>query len=167
MTMISRASLLLAGLALAACQDQQQVDIPNRVLDRPTDVALICAQVECFDADGDGVEEDHECETLPLPLAACDGEIGSCTSDNPHLIGFVANSERNEIAMFTKCGNRLVDMSPEVPGYNFIPAGILPTDLDASADSCRVMAANVGSCDLTILEAAKLAGVGLGRSVGA
>ena len=156
------ASLLLAGLALTACQDQPQPDIPNRVLDRPTDVALICTEVQCLDEDGDGIEEDDECETVPLPLDVCDREIGSCSSDAPHLIGFVANSERNEIAMFTKCGNRLVDMSPEVPGYNFIPSGILPTDLDASADGCRVVSANVGSCDLSVLEATTLAGIGLG-----
>ncbi|HLT38299.1 MAG TPA: hypothetical protein VK034_18565, partial [Enhygromyxa sp.] len=62
-----------------------------------------------------------------------------------------------------KCSNRLVDMNVEVPGYNFIPAGILPTDLDASADGCRVMSANVGSCDITVLDAVELARIGLGR----
>jgi hypothetical protein len=155
--------VVLTGLLLAGCRDQPTEDIPNRVLDRPTDVALICAEVVCEDLDQDGVEEDDECETQPLALSACALETGSCTSDNPHLVGFVANSERNEIAMFTKCSNRLVDMNVEVPGYNFIPAGILPTDLDASADGCKVVSANVGSCDITVLDAIELARVGLGR----
>jgi len=171
MTATRRSSPLLALVAvhvsllaaLVGCRDQESPDIPNRVLDRPTDVALICAQVVCIDADGDGFTSDDECEVEALPLSSCARDEGSCSSDNPHLIGFVANSERNEIAMFTKCGNRLVDMSPEVPGYNFIPAGVLPTALTASADGCRVVSTNVGSCDLTVLEASKLAAVGLGR----
>jgi hypothetical protein len=143
--------------ATLGCQPQETPDIPNRVLDRPTDVALVCAVVECDD-------NDENCVTQPLPLSVCQQETGSCTSDNPHLVGFVANSERNEIAMFTKCSNRLVDMSIEIPGYNFIPAGILPTDLDASEDGCRVISANVGSCDLTLLDAPALAGIGLGNT---
>jgi hypothetical protein len=150
-------------LGFAGCRDAPEQDIPNRVLDRPTDVALICAEVVCVDADEDGVDDEDECDTQPLPLSACERDTGTCSSDNPHLVGFVANSERNEIAMFTKCGNRLVDMNVDVPGYNFIPAGVLPTDLDATRDGCKVMSANVGSCDITVLDAVELARVGLGR----
>jgi hypothetical protein len=157
------AAAAATAILLTACQDQQVQDIPNRVLDRPTDIALICAEVICEDTDEDGIEEDDECVTAPLPLDQCERDTGTCSSDNPHLVGFVANSERNEIAMFTKCSNRLVDMNVETPGYNFIPAGVLPTDLDASADGCRVMSANVGSCDITVLDAYRLAGIGLGR----
>jgi hypothetical protein len=100
---------------------------------------------------------------MPLPLNVCERDSGSCASDNPHLVGFVANSERNEIAMFTKCSNRLVDMSISVPGYNFIPAGVLPTHLDSSSDGCLVMGTNVGSCDITLLDAVGLARIALGR----
>jgi hypothetical protein len=156
------------GLLLAlplGCKQQDQADIPNRVLDRPTDVALVCAVRECTSASDTGTETgeaSETCVTVPLPLNLCETEASSCSSDNPHLIGFVANSERNEIAMFTKCSNRLVDMDVESPGYDFIPAGQLPTDLDASADGCRVVSANVGSCDLSVLDAPGLAGFGLG-----
>ncbi|NVB41928.1 hypothetical protein G6O69_29125 [Pseudenhygromyxa sp. WMMC2535] len=139
---------LLAAFTLAACSEDETEDTPNRVLDRPTDVVLICADRVC-ETDEDDVET---CEAVMQPLEVCDQETGSCTSDNPHLIGFVANSERNEVAMFTTCGNRLVDMSAEVPGYNFIPAGILPTELTASSNGCRVYSANVGSCDLSLLD---------------
>ncbi|PRQ05896.1 hypothetical protein ENSA5_00070 [Enhygromyxa salina] len=161
--MMRRPTLGWFALALAAlgCQAQEEVDIPNRVLDRPTDMALVCAAVECEDLDDDGVDDPGECTTVALPLSVCQSEASSCSSDNPHLVGFVANSERNEIAMFTKCANRLVDMDIESPGYNFIPAGILPTELDASSDGCRVISANVGSCDLTLLDAPALAGFGL------
>ena len=154
-----RIVLGLALLAFAGCKQQQDRDIPNRVLDRPTDVALICAQVVCT-SEGEGAGE--TCETQPLPLSDCTQSPGSCAADNPQLIGFVANSERNEIAMFTKCSNRLVDMDISSPGYDFIPAGLLPTELDAGADGCNVVSANVGSCDLTVLDAPGLARYGLG-----
>ncbi|PRQ07368.1 hypothetical protein [Enhygromyxa salina] len=152
-------SAVVAAVAIfgLGCQADDPPDLPNRVLDRPTDVTLVCAVVECD-------VNDENCVAQPLPLNVCQQETGSCTSDNPHLVGFVANSERNEIAMFTKCSNRLVDLNVEVPGYNFIPAGILPTDLDASDDGCRVISANVGSCDLTLLDAPALAGIALGSA---
>jgi hypothetical protein len=149
--------LVLPLLLPLGCRQNDPQDSPNRVLDRPTDVALVCAVVECTTIDGKAI-----CTTEPQPLNLCENEVTSCSSDSPHLIGFVANSERNEIAMFTKCSNRLVDLDVESPGYDFIPAGQLPTELDASADGCRVVSANVGSCDLSVLDAPGLAGFGLG-----
>lgn len=133
------------GLLGVGCQDDNQQDIPNRVLDRPTDVALVCANLP------DTCGED--CTAEMLAPSACSAESGSCGSSGNHSIGFVANSERNEIAVFARCEGGLVDLNPEVPGYNFIPTGVLPTKLSASADSCRVMSANVGSCDMTLLDA--------------
>lgn len=81
--------------------------------------------------------------------------------DSPtnQLIGFVANSERNELAMFRYCDkdSALVDLDREAPGYNFIPAGHLPSALTITDDSCRVLSANTGSCDLTVLDVAGFA----------
>lgn len=165
--------LRLTGLALlacaAGCQQQDIQEIPNRVLDRPTDATLICVEVVCGEgedvvdtdtAEGGG-EATTDCRVEPRALSQCAGEIGGCGVRDPRLIGFVANSERNEIAMFTKCDNRLVDMSPSVPGYNFIPAGTLPTELDADDEGCRVVSTNVGSCDLNVLDGPALAGFAL------
>lgn len=144
---VSSAAAAVALLLAASCQQATSQNVPNRVLDRPTDVTLICADRVCTDEDG--VET---CTVEMQPLSVCGADTGTCTSSGAHLVGFVANSERNEIGMFTKCGDRLVDMNPDVPGYNFVPAGVLPTEMTASGDGCRVFSANVGSCDLTVLD---------------
>ncbi|MCA9684201.1 MAG: hypothetical protein KC457_18540, partial [Myxococcales bacterium] len=149
---------VLMGWATGCQQDQNQ-NIPNRVLDRPTDVVLVCADRLCEDLDGDGSKE--TCQAVMQPLDVCSLDTGSCGSDNPHVIGFVANSERNEVAMFTKCANRLVDLDVETPGYNFVPTGILPTSLAATSNGCRVYSANVGSCDLSLIDAQGLAPYGI------
>jgi hypothetical protein len=139
-------------LALASCPDQRQQDVPNRVLDRPTDLALTCVHIEC--------DENDECHAEPASLGECRGEGGSCGQSGNHLVGFVANSERNEVAMFTQCSGSLVDMDAAAPGYNFLPVGGLPTRVVASTDGCRVVSANAGTCDLGVLDAPNLAGFG-------
>jgi hypothetical protein len=188
-----RLALVAGVLALAGCQQPDLGDNPNRVLDRPTDLALTCVQIHCveddpFEVDEDGVKVDNghgevdadECAPQAVGLELCSQDAGSCTSrptvypqdangevtevadGDRHLFGFVANSERNEIAMFAQCADRLIDMNIETPGYNFVPAGVLPTHLDASSDGCRVISSNLGSCDLTVLGAEGLSAFGLG-----
>jgi hypothetical protein len=165
---------LLGLLAQVGCQRPDVGDNPNRVLDRPTDLALTCARVYCQDADEDGIVDDDECQAQAGSIDQCASDSNSSCTSRPvydslgvgygdyQLFGFVANSERNEVAMFAQCANRLIDMNIETPGYNFVPAGVLPTHLDASNDGCRVISSNLGSCDLTVFGAEGLAGYGLG-----
>ncbi len=159
------------------CQQQQSQDNPNRVLDRPTDMVLTCARIYCTDDDDDTIVDADECRPQAVALDDCKVEnFSSCTSlpiynqlgigiGDYQLFGFIANSERNEVAMFAECANRLIDMNVETPGYNFVPTGVLPTNVDASANGCRVLSANVGSCDLTVLDSEGLAGFGLGLAL--
>jgi len=148
-------------LGLAACQDDQNQNVPNRVLDRPLDLALACVEVvQCEPEDG--------CEGVrgaPRTISECGVRqtSSSCeNTDTPQLVGFVANSERNEVAMFTECSGRLIDMDRATPGYQFVPVGTLPSSMTTSFDGCRVVTANAGSCDLSILDAPALATYGLG-----
>jgi len=144
-----RRSLPFAALALVApllavgyggCQQQTRTVIPNRVLDRPLDVSLACIQT-----DGEVV--------TPLAFNQCDGTISSCSSrDTPQLIGIIANSERNEVALFSNCLGGLVDMDRESPGYQFIPVGELPSSVSVGRDGCRAAVANYGSCDISVLD---------------
>ncbi len=130
------------GLAfgLTACQKQDQQVIPNRVLDRPLDLGLACVQT-----DGERV--------TPLARNQCDSIVHACTSqETPQLVGLIANSERNEVALFSLCLGGLVDMDPGTPGYQFIPVGELPSSLSVGADGCRAAVANFGSCDLSLLD---------------
>lgn len=145
------AVLLIAAGALS-CQNAQNQDIPNRVLDRPMDLELICARRLC---DDNGV-----CRPDVVSFGECTGENASstCTASN-HVFGFVSNSERNEVAVFSRCRNNgLLDLDEAAPGYNFIPTGNLPTDLTATEDGCRVISSNRGSCDMTVMNAEQIAG---------
>lgn len=175
MTRTRPSMFVVPGLlaALTSCNQTTQQDIPNRVLDRPTDVALVCARVDCFDDDGDGEVDAGECKTTALPLDSCADDSSSCVSDvvydqfgiydegYAHILGFIANSERNEISIFTQCSDELIDLDVDVPGYNFVPAGVLPTHIDSGDDGCRVVSSNLGSCDLTVLDGEGFAAFGL------
>lgn len=143
----SRAALALGLLSLAtlACNRDQRVLVPNRVLDRPLDAVVACVR-----------DSGTQIEVLSLNQCAKSnpGRCSTVDSPTPQLIGFVANSERNEVGMFRRCDRQsaLVDMDPEAPGYNLLPAGTLPSSLTITSDSCRVISANAGSCDLTMFD---------------
>lgn len=143
------ALLLLAG----ACRNNNTVLVPNRVLDRPLDVSLACVK-----------QVDGQVELLALNQ--CNGAgVGDCDEeDTPQLVGFVANSEKNEVGMFRRCDvNGMVDLDPEAPGYNLVPVGTLPSRIVQTTD-CRVVTANVGSCDFSAIDGPELASYALGLS---
>ncbi len=143
-------------VALTACRDDDRVVVPNRVLDRPLDVVLGCVRVR----------EDGRVETLSLNLCASATPQRDCGAVNvPQLVGFVANSERNEVAMFRRCDvNGLVDLDKEAPGYNFVPVGQLPSHITATDLACKVVTANAGSCDLSVIDGRQLAAYAVERA---
>lgn len=144
-------ALVLGATLLAGCRNNSPVVVPNRVLDRPLDVSLACVRRE-----GDTVEL--------LALNQCSGSgVGSCEDEGEaKLIGFVANSEKNEVGMFRRCDiNGVVDLDPEAPGYNLVPVGALPSRIVQTAD-CRVVTANAGSCDFSAIDGPQLASYAVG-----
>ncbi|RMG99022.1 MAG: hypothetical protein D6705_04325 [Deltaproteobacteria bacterium] len=154
-------SCLAAVVAVTACRNQQRVTVPNRALDRPMDAELACVALR---ADG----------TMgAAPYFECAGASASCSNpEERQLVGFVTNSEKNEIAVFRRCDrNGLVDLDPASPGYDFLPAGAMPQELAITTDACQAVSANTQSCDLTVVDvpgAAALAfDVGEGDAPGA
>jgi len=144
--------VLAPVVAGGGCQNQSRVQVPNRVLDRPLDVTLTCVRL---DKDG----------TLsPLGVGDCAQEtLPSCTTEGPQLIGYVANSERNEVAVFRRCDSTaaVVDVDADAPGYQLVPVGQLPSEIESTTLGCRVITANAGSCDLTLLDGLGLAAIAL------
>lgn len=147
---VALSALLVAVVASAAgCSRRNTVETPNRVLDRPVDLVLACVNT-----DGESI--------FPTSIEQCADTISACgTLGSNQLVGFIANSERNEVAMFRECAGELVDMDPESPGFQFIPVGSLPQSLTATGDSCQAMVANVGSCDVTVLDVPALSAAAL------
>jgi hypothetical protein len=139
----------LCALALAACGNQE-IQSTTRTLDRPGALAMVCAG-RIGDAGFVTGLNASRCTTDA-------GAAGSGTTDARvgagYLYGFVANMGRSEVTMFrpSAYGEKLVDVDRASPGYNSIPVGSLPSDLKSSADGCRVVTANSGSCDLSLID---------------
>lgn len=147
----SLTALVLSAASLG-CNPQARVQVPNRVLDRPLDVTLTCVRL-------------GEDDTLsPAGAGDCNQEVRpGCFDEGPQLIGYVANSERNEVAVFRRCDATaaVVDLDEDTPGYQLIPVGQVPSEIESSALGCRVVTANAGSCDLTLLDGLGLAAIAL------
>ena len=131
----------LASLAsLVACNNRQSVVVPNRVLDRPTDMVMACLRLD------------------PITDIIAPTSLDQCvnaTCGDLRLVGFIANSERDDIAMFSKCANSVLDMDEATPGAQLIPAGKVPTSMtitSGDANGCFAVSANLGSCDLSVLD---------------
>lgn len=149
-TLALRAIALPAMLLLAVgCQNRQSGVIPNRVLDRPLDVVLACVR---RDADTG--------ELRPQSLDQCSDAVAESVCGDLRLIGFVANSERNDIALFSRCTGAVIDMNVGAPGPQLISAGQVPSSMTISTGvraGCVAVSANLGSCDLSVLDVAGLA----------
>src|SRR4029079_1399067 len=87
------------------------------------------------------------------PMSACQPGGGDATH---HTFAFVPNSASGQLAVLDADHWTLVDFDPTVGGYNQGPLGILPEQIAASDDGCRVVATNRGSCDLTLVDPAAL-----------
>jgi hypothetical protein len=139
------ASLAFIGVAVTACNNRQSVIVPNRVLDRPTDMVLAC------------MRQDPDTGVItPTSLDLCI----QATCDDLRLVGFIANSERDSVAMFSKCANSVLDMDAAAPGAQLISAGQVPSSMTISTGEitgCFAISANLGSCDLSLLDAPGLA----------
>lgn len=136
---------LTALAALAGCNNRQSVIVPNRVLDRPTDMVLACVVRDA---------ETGALSTTSLEICA------DATCDDIRLVGFVANSERDDVALFSKCSNAVIDMDAATPGAQLIPAGKVPTSMTitrGSPEACHAISANLGSCDLSLFDVPGLA----------
>ncbi|MFH1131392.1 MAG: hypothetical protein V1754_08660, partial [Pseudomonadota bacterium] len=133
--------LVFCSVLLWACSEQEVITA-TRNLARPGPLALVCAGRVGEAGSITGLDSSY-CEN-----------VGSESEVTGLLYGFVANTSRGEVAMFGTGdeGEQLVDLDKSSPGFGFIPVGNLPTDLKATKDGCRVVVANSGSCDLSIID---------------
>lgn len=142
---VSFAALVMS--VAGGCGNRQNQVIPNRVLDRPLDVALACVR------EVDGV-------LTPQSLEQCSDAVAETVCGELRLLGFVANSERNDIAMFSRCAGAVIDMDVSAPGPQLISAGEVPSSMTVTTGvqaGCFTIAANLGSCDLSVLDVGGLA----------
>jgi hypothetical protein len=146
----ARASLALLAsawaVAVSACTEIG-TESQLKHLERPNDVSFGCLQ---FVANG------ADTITQAVPNSNCSGAVvvpdGGLES-NP--IAFVTESTRGDVAVVDLSGSgSFVDSDPYVPGLNGIPAGRLPAGIVTTSSGCHAVVANVGSCDLSLIDVA-------------
>ena len=69
---------------------------------------------------------------------------------------FIPNAGRGELAVADMDHSRLLDLTPQAPGYGMLPVGGDPEAAAASQDGRWVVTANRTSCDLTLVDPARL-----------
>jgi hypothetical protein len=73
-----------------------------------------------------------------------------------HTFAFLPNSSSGDLSVVDADHWRPVNLDPANAGYNRLPIGTLPTQISASDDGCRLVTANHGSCDLSLVDPAAL-----------
>jgi hypothetical protein len=150
-----RLAVLAAGtLAVAivggSCSSTPTV-LPSRNFDRPTDVVFACVGQFTDQNTGKLVFSGRPidwCQPFGLPVPA--------VGDKYHTFAFIPNSNSGELSVVDVDHGKLIDLDPSVSGYSRLPVGVLPEQISASDDGCRLVTANRGSCDLTVVNPALL-----------
>lgn len=116
--------ILSALLILPSCEDDDK-ELPERQLERPVKAGFFCAR------------RDASRVLRWDSLASCAAD----PADTRHY-AFVALSARGELAIVDLKDERIVDLDPLNPGYNFLPVGMTLQDviLDDEAGRIHVLA---------------------------
>ncbi|HEX4405005.1 MAG TPA: hypothetical protein VH560_09265, partial [Polyangia bacterium] len=164
----TKVGLSALTLALVASCTSQPIPLPSRDFNRPTDVAFVCMGTTtggpASSTDGGDAGADHDAGAntgtvlTGLPMRDCHPRGGTESTTNlPHrTYAFLPNSESGDLSVINADTWKLVNLDPQNAGYNTLPLGVLPTQIVASDDGCRLVTANHGSCDLSLVDPAAL-----------
>jgi hypothetical protein len=160
--------ILIVFAVVAACTTQP-VLLPSRDFDRPTDVTFVCLgtsdpSASASSADG-GTDASDASEAdagggpvvSGQPMRNCHprGKVEKANA-NLRTFAFLPNSSNGELSVVDADTWKLVNLDPANPGFNRLPLGVLPSQITASDDGCRLVTANHGSCDLSVVDPAAL-----------
>jgi hypothetical protein len=162
MLRVARLVLAGAGFAVAAACTTQPNVVPSRDFARPTDIAFLC--MATFDAPpGAG---GASTVLSGQPMRACHPRGAPDVADGKHhTFAFIPNSSSGQLAVVDTDVWKLLDLDPGIASFNQAPLGVLPERIAASDDGCRLLTANHGSCDLTVVNPAALMAPTLGTQV--
>ncbi len=121
-------------------------------LERPSDIAFACVGLL------PGPTDDSSQRVSGLPMDECNvpGFFDPPFNTMRRTFAFVANSARGELSVLDLNNSKLIDLDLANPETNVAPLGVLPEQMSASADGCRIVTANRGSCDLTLVDVGTL-----------
>ena len=117
------------------------------------------------DADG-GPTETGPFTVSGRPMKAChrppvDGNAARhatqpAASMHNRTFAFVPNSASGDLSVIDADTWKLVDLDKSTGGYGRVPLGTLPEQISSTTDGCRLVTANRGSCDLTLVDPSTL-----------
>jgi hypothetical protein len=160
---------LLVGAAAAGCGSTPNV-LPNNDFARPTDIAFMC--FGAFPQSGAGGEDGGATDTdggAGGPVQITGQAMRQCHPPGPasqtvpngqdpgptltsRTFAFVANSANGELTVVDADKWKLIDLDPESAGYDSAFLGALPEQISVTNDGCRLVSANRGSGDLTLVD---------------
>ncbi len=155
---MKRAGLGLIALvtAAAACGPAPNL-LPVNDLNRPTDVAFMCFGAFPAGTGTDGGVPDGGSGMLQVsgrPMQACHPQSNYDPGATPatRTFAFMPNSAAGTLSAVDADHWKLIDLNLDTAGYGTAPLGQLPAQISASDDGCRLISANRGSCDLTLVD---------------
>jgi hypothetical protein len=170
--------ILVLTVAGAACSPATNL-LPVNDLNRPTDVAFMCfaafapttapsvgsadgGAADASSPDGAAVDGATAADAGPLgPLRVSGRPMRWChpptlydppASPTSRTFAFMPDSASGGLTMVDADSWKLIDLDPATGGYGQLPLGELPEQISVSADGCRLISANRGSCDLTLVD---------------
>jgi hypothetical protein len=161
---MKRLTLICAALAgTAACTSTPQV-VPSRDFDRPTDMAFVCVGIsggtDTSDGGDGGDGGDDAADAAPGPMQVIGQPMTKChpspSDPNSRTFALVVNSDRSTVSVLDLDHNKLIDLDPTTAGFNEAPLGLLPEQIAASDDGCRMLTPNQGSGDFSFIDPAVL-----------
>jgi hypothetical protein len=156
---MKRLGLLVVVTTAAACGPAPNL-LPVDDLNRPTDVAFMCFGALEPGAATDGGAPDASApdggslQVSGRPIRAChpQGQYDPGPTSQTRTFAFMPNSAAGTLTVVDADHWKLVDLNLDTAGYGTAPLGQLPEQISASDDGCRLLSANRGSCDLTLVD---------------
>ena len=145
--------VLVAALACGACSTTPP-PVSAHNLERPSDIAFACVGLFPPNPDGGASTAAGTNLVSGRPMYECNkpGFFDPPFDITRRTFGFVANSARGELSVIDLNNSKLIDLDLANPETNVAPLGVLPEQMSASNDGCRIVTANRGSCDLTMVD---------------
>ena len=154
--------------AAAACSPTPNI-LPTNDFNRPTDLAFMClGRVRHRRAGRRGGDRrgivHASCHVSGRPMRACHppGPPTLTTRSRGvrertnRTFAFLPNSASGELSVIDADHWHIVDLDPSSGGYGRLPLGSVPEQISVSDDGCRLVSANRGSCDLTLVDPSAL-----------